>query len=62
MPVKQLLGDWFQLGEQVMVEMAIRHAGLLGRAVSTGVWVGRSGQRWVVAVTSRVAARRAVGE
>jgi hypothetical protein len=27
-PVKQLLGDRLQLGEQVMVEMAIGHAGL----------------------------------
>jgi hypothetical protein len=29
MPVQQLLGDRFQLGEQVMVGMAIGHAGLL---------------------------------
>ena len=29
MPVQQPLGDRFQLGEQVMVGMAIRHAGLL---------------------------------
>jgi hypothetical protein len=28
MPVQQLLGDRLQLGEQVMVGMAIRHAGL----------------------------------
>jgi hypothetical protein len=34
MPVKQLLGDRFQLGEQIMVGMAIRHAGLLW-------WIGQ---------------------
>jgi hypothetical protein len=36
MPVKQLLGDRFQLGEQVMVGMAIGLAGLLW-------WIGGSG-------------------